>query len=63
MYQLPPKEIADLVLADPAPTISVDSKAKMMLLMGRSSYPLVEELGQVEVQHGILQKQKLLFIT
>jgi dipeptidyl aminopeptidase/acylaminoacyl peptidase len=50
MYQLPPKEIADLVLADPAPTISVDSKAKMMLLMGRSSYPLVEELGQAEVK-------------
>ena len=49
-YQLPPKEIMELVLADPAPTISVDSKAKMMLLMGRSSYPSVEELGQAEVK-------------
>ena len=49
-YQLPPKDIMDLVLADPAPTISVDGKAKMMLLMGRSSYPMVEELGQAEVK-------------
>ncbi|MFM1795277.1 MAG: hypothetical protein RL642_1662, partial [Bacteroidota bacterium] len=49
-YQLPPKDIMDLVLADPAPTMSVDGKAKMMLLMGRSSYPLVEELGQAEVR-------------
>jgi hypothetical protein len=49
-YQLPPKEIMDLVLADPAPTISVDGKAKMMLLMGRSSYPEVEELGQAEMK-------------
>jgi dipeptidyl aminopeptidase/acylaminoacyl peptidase len=61
MYQLPPKEIADLVLADPAPTISVDSKAKMMLLMGRSSYPLVEELGQVEVKLAGLRLNPLNF--
>ena len=47
-YQLPPKEIADLLLAAPTPTISVDGKAKHMLIMERSSYPLVEELGQAE---------------
>ena len=27
-YQLPPKEIADLLLAAPTPSISVDGKAK-----------------------------------
>ena len=47
-YQTPPKEIADLLLAPPTPTISVDGKAKFMLLMERSFYPTVEELGQAE---------------
>ena len=47
-YQLPPKEIADLLLAAPTPSISVDGKAKYMLVMERPSYPLVEELGQAE---------------
>ena len=47
-YQTPPKEIADLLLAAPTPTISVDGKAKHMLVMERPSYPLVEELGQAE---------------
>lgn len=50
VYQTPPKEIMELAMADPTPTISVDSKAGMMLIMGRSSYPLVEELGQAEVK-------------
>ncbi len=48
VYQLPPKEIADLLLAPPTPTISVDGKAKHMLILERPSYPLVEELGQAE---------------
>ncbi|MFM2016143.1 MAG: hypothetical protein RIQ51_1633, partial [Bacteroidota bacterium] len=47
-YQVPAKEIADLLLAAPTPTISVDGKAKHMLIMERPSYPLVEELGQAE---------------
>lgn len=47
-YQLPPKQIADLLLAPPTPSISVDGKAKHMLIMERPSYPLVEELGQTE---------------
>jgi dipeptidyl aminopeptidase/acylaminoacyl peptidase len=47
-YQLPPKEIADLLLAPPTPSVSVDGKAKYMLVMERASYPLVEELGQQE---------------
>jgi Tol biopolymer transport system component len=47
-YQLPPQQIADLLLAPPTPSISVDGKAKHMLIMERPSYPLVEELGQAE---------------
>ena len=38
-YQKPSKEIADLLLAPPTPTISVDGKAQYMLLMERSLYP------------------------
>ncbi|MHA8065492.1 prolyl oligopeptidase family serine peptidase [Aquirufa sp. ROCK2-A2] len=47
-YQTPPKEIADLLLAKPTPTIRIDSKATWMLEFGRNSYPTVEELGQPE---------------
>ena len=47
-YQVPPKEIADLLLAAPTPSISVDGNAKLLLVMERPSYPLVEELGQAE---------------
>ena len=47
-YQLPPQQIADLLLAAPTPLISVDGKAKHMLVMERPSYPLLEELGQAE---------------
>jgi dipeptidyl aminopeptidase/acylaminoacyl peptidase len=49
-YQLPPKEIADLLLAKPTPTVSVDSKGTWMLLSERNSYPTVEELGQPEIR-------------
>ena len=47
-YQKPSKEVADLLLAPPTPTISVDGKAQYMLVMDRSFYPNVEELGQPE---------------
>jgi dipeptidyl aminopeptidase/acylaminoacyl peptidase len=47
-YQLPPKEMADLLLAKPTPGISLDSKAEWMLLSGRNSYPSVEELALPE---------------
>ena len=38
-YQVPPKEIADLLLAKPTPAVSVDSKGEWMLLSERNSYP------------------------
>lgn len=49
-YQLPPKDIMDLALAKPTPTVSVDSKGQWMLLIERNMYPLVDELGQPEVR-------------
>jgi dipeptidyl aminopeptidase/acylaminoacyl peptidase len=47
-YQVPPKEIADLLLAKPTPSVSIDSKADWMLLSERNSYPSVEELAMPE---------------
>jgi dipeptidyl aminopeptidase/acylaminoacyl peptidase len=47
-YQLPPKDIADLLLAKPTPSVRIDTKAEWMLLSERNSYPTVEELGQPE---------------
>lgn len=47
-YQLPPQAIADLLLAKPTPTVSLDSKAEWMLLSTRNSYPSVEELAMPE---------------
>ena len=49
-YQLPPKDIMELALAKPTPTVSVDSKGQWMLLIERNMYPLVDELGQPEVR-------------
>ena len=49
-YQLPPKDIADLLLAKPTPAISVDRKGEWMLLVQRASYPPVEELAQPELR-------------
>ena len=47
-YQKPSKEMVGLLLAPPTPTISADGKAHYMLVMERSFYPTVEELGQPE---------------
>jgi dipeptidyl aminopeptidase/acylaminoacyl peptidase len=49
-YQLPPKDIADLLLAKPTPAVSINEKATWMLLSERNSYPTVEELGQPELK-------------
>lgn len=49
-YKLPPKDIADLLLAKPTPAVSIDSKGEWMLLSERNPYPTVEELGQPEVR-------------
>ncbi|MCX6209872.1 MAG: prolyl oligopeptidase family serine peptidase [Bacteroidetes bacterium] len=49
-YQLPPQDIADLLLAKPTPAVSIDSKAAWMLLSERNSYPSIEELAMPELR-------------
>lgn len=49
-YKLPPKDIADMLLAKAAPAVSVDNKGEWMLLMESSSYPSVEELARPELK-------------
>lgn len=49
-YQTPPKDIMDLVLAEPTPTVSLDAKGEWMLLMKRSDFPTIEELAQPELR-------------
>ncbi|MGB4397975.1 MAG: prolyl oligopeptidase family serine peptidase [Daejeonella sp.] len=47
-YRVPPKEISDLLLAKPTPSISMDGKAEWILFSERNSYPSVEELALPE---------------
>mgnify|MGYP001400288563 CR=1 FL=1 len=49
-YKLPPKDIADMLLAKAAPAVSIDNKGEWMLLMESSSYPSVEELARPELK-------------
>ncbi len=49
-YQVPPKEIYDLVMAKPTPGVSFDSKGQYMLILERSDMPSVEDLAQPELR-------------
>src|SRR6188474_707008 len=49
-YKLPPKDIADMLLAKPTPNVSVDDKGEWMLFMESASYPSVEELARPELK-------------
>ena len=49
-YQMPPKVMADLLLATPTPTVSISGKGNWLLICGRNNYTTVEELGQPEVR-------------
>lgn len=49
-YQMPPKDIADMLLAKPTPNVSIDEKAEWMLFMQNNSYPSVEELARPELR-------------
>lgn len=49
-YKVPPKTISDMLLAKPAPNVSVDEKGQWMLLTEASTYPSVEELAQPELK-------------
>ena len=47
-YKTPPKEMVEILLAKPTPSINIDSKGEWMIVMERNSYPSVEELAQPE---------------
>src|SRR5215510_3483548 len=49
-YVLPPKDIADMLLAKPTPNVSMDDKAEWMLFTQSNSYPSVEELARPELR-------------
>ena len=49
-YMMPAKDVADLLLAKPTPSVSIDGKAEWMLLSERNPHPTVEELGQPELR-------------
>ncbi len=49
-YQTPPKDILDLALAKPTPSVVIDDKAEWMLLLDRSDFPTIEELAQPELR-------------
>jgi dipeptidyl aminopeptidase/acylaminoacyl peptidase len=49
-YQIPPKEIYDLVTAKSTPGVSFDSKGQYMLILDRSDMPSVEDLAQPELR-------------
>ena len=49
-YKLPPKAIADMLLARPSPNVIMDDKGEWMLLTDISLYPSVEELARPELK-------------
>ncbi len=49
-YQTPPKEIEDLLLSSTTPTVQVDSKGELMLLISKSPMPSIAELAEPELK-------------
>src|SRR5262245_56743530 len=49
-YKTPPKDISDMLLAKPTPSVSIDDKGEWMLLSEISVYPSVEELARPELK-------------
>jgi len=49
-YTMPPKDIADMLMAKPTPGVSVDDKGEWMLFTEANSYPSVEELARPELK-------------
>ena len=45
-YKMPPKDIADMLLAKLTPTITIDDKGEWVLFMESNSYPSVEDLAR-----------------
>jgi dipeptidyl aminopeptidase/acylaminoacyl peptidase len=49
-YTMPPKDIADMLMAKPTPNVRLDNKGEWMLFMQSNSYPSVEELARPELK-------------
>ncbi|MCH8554791.1 MAG: prolyl oligopeptidase family serine peptidase [Schleiferiaceae bacterium] len=49
-YKMPPKEIAELINADPTPSVAIDADGYWMLLLHRPDLPSVEVLAQDELR-------------
>ena len=49
-YHTPPLDIADIVDAQPTPSVSVDPAKNWMLLLGRPGLPSITELSQPELR-------------
>jgi dipeptidyl aminopeptidase/acylaminoacyl peptidase len=49
-YKMPPKDVADMLLAKPTPNISLDDKGEWLLFTESNSYPSVEELARPELR-------------
>jgi len=49
-YKMPPKDIADMLLAKPTPGVTVDDKGEWMAFTETSLYPSVEELARPELK-------------
>lgn len=62
-YQTPPQAIVDLALAEPTPTVLIDSKGEWMILGSRSTLSSVEELGQPEARIAGLRLNPVYFST
>jgi len=48
-YRTPPKEITDLILAEPSPTVTINRQGNLMLIQEREPMISVEELAQPEL--------------
>ena len=49
-YKIPPKDIADMLLATPTPNISIDDNGEWMVFTQSNSYRSVEELARPELR-------------
>jgi dipeptidyl aminopeptidase/acylaminoacyl peptidase len=49
-YKMPPKDVADMLLAKPTPGVSIDEKGEWMLFTESNSYRSVEELARPELR-------------
>jgi dipeptidyl aminopeptidase/acylaminoacyl peptidase len=49
-YKIPPKDIADMLLAKPSPNVMMDDKGEWLVFWENRMYPSVEELAKPELR-------------